>query len=92
MSGCTLIQADLSNSNCNRAILRGADLCCANLRFARFILADVSEANLSNCFVYGCSFWNLRGTPKEQLDVVITPRTESIITVDNVELAQFMYL
>lgn len=92
LSGANMIGADLSGSNLNGAILRGADLSQANLRFARFTAADVSEANFSGTFVYGCSFWNLKGTPKEQLNVVITPRTEAPITVDSVEVAQFIYL
>ncbi len=92
LSGANMIGADLSGSNLNGAILRGADLSQANLRFARFTAADVSEANFSGTFVYGCSFWNLKGTPKEQLNVVITPRTEAPITVDSIEVAQFIYL
>jgi uncharacterized protein YjbI with pentapeptide repeats len=92
LSEANMIEADLSSSNLNGAILRGADLSKANLRFARFTAADVSEANFSGTFVYGCSFWNLKGTPKEQLNVVITPRTEAPITVDSVEVAQFIYL
>ncbi len=92
LSGANMIGADLSSSNLNGAILRGADLSQANLRFARFTAADVSEAIFSGTFVYGCSFWNLKGTPKEQLNVVITPRTEAPITVDSVEVAQFIYL
>lgn len=92
LSRANMSEADLSSSNLNGAILRGTDLSQANLRFARFTAADVSEANFSGTFVYGCSFWNLKGTPKEQLNVVITPRTEAPITVDNVEVAQFIFL
>jgi len=84
--------ADLSSANLNGAVLRGANLAGVNLRFARLVAADVSEANFSGSFVYGCSFWNLKGIPKEQFNVVITPKTEPAITVDNIEVAQFIYL
>jgi hypothetical protein len=85
-------QADLSSSNLNGATLKGAILRDANLRFARLVAADVTEATFSGAYVYGCSFWNLRGTPKEQFNVIITPTSESPITVDDVEVAQFIYL
>jgi hypothetical protein len=92
LAEANLVEADLSSSNLNRAVLRNADLGSAILRFARMVAADVSGANFSGSFVYGCSFWNLVGTPREQLNVVITPRHEPAITVDNIEVAQFIYM
>jgi Pentapeptide repeats (8 copies) len=92
LSEANLTEADLSSSNLNRVVFRNADLSGAILRFARMVAADVTEANFSGAFVYGCSFWNLIGTPKEQLNVVITPRNEPAITVDNIEVAQFIYM
>ena len=92
LSGANVAGADLSSANLNGAVLRGADLSQANLRFARLVATDVSEANFSGSFVYGCSFWNLKGSPREQFNVVITPRSEPAITVDSIEVAQFIYL
>ena len=92
LSNANMAEADLSSTNLNGTILRGADLTDENLRFARLVAPDVSDANFSGSFVYGCSFWNLKGTPKEQFNVVITPEPELAITVDNVEVAQFIYL
>lgn len=92
LSKANLAEADLSSSNLNRVSFRNADLNRAILRFARMVGADVTQANFSGAFVYGCSFWNLVGTPNEQLNVVITPRNEPTITVDNIEFAQFMYM
>jgi hypothetical protein len=92
LSEASMVESDLSSTNLNGAILRGTDLTRTNLRFARLVAADVSEAVFSGSLVYGCSFWNLKGSPKQQLDVVITPKTEPAITVDNIEVAQFIYL
>jgi uncharacterized protein YjbI with pentapeptide repeats len=92
LSEADMSEADLSSSNLNGAVVRKTNLSFANLRFARLVAADVSEAIFSGTLVYGCSFWNLKGTPKEQLNVVITPQTEAPITVDNIEVAQFIYL
>ena len=91
-SNANLAGADLSSSNLNRVLFRDADLNGATLRFARMVGADVTDARFSGAFVYGCSFWNLIGMPKEQLDVVITPRNEPAMTVDNIEVAQFIFM
>ena len=42
--------------------------------------------------MYGVSAWNLKGIPAEQLNIVITPLSEPVVTVDNIEVAQFIYL
>ena len=76
----------------NGTLLAMTNLQGANLRFARFVATDVTEANMSECFLYGCSIWKLKGCPREQFNVVITPPSEPAITVDNVEIAQFVYL
>jgi hypothetical protein len=55
--------------------------------------ADLAGANLSGCPVYGLSAWGLKldeRTPQQNL--VITPKDGPDITVDNIEVAQFVYL
>src|SRR5580658_226900 len=92
LTDADLSDADLSSSNLNGAILSGTDVTRANLRFCRMTAADASEATFSGSHVYGSSLWNLKGTPKEQFGVVITPPSESPITVDDLEVAQFIYV
>ena len=92
LEGADLGEADLSSTTMNGTLLAKANLRRANLRFARLVAADVTDAILSECSLYGCSIWNLKGSPKEQFNVVITPPSEQVITVDNVEIAQFVYL
>ena len=87
-----LRNADLSSTNMNGTSLVGADLRGANLRFGRLVAVDVSGARLTGCSVYGCSVWNLHGEPAEQRSIVITPKSEPEITVDQIEVAQFIYL
>jgi len=82
LTGATFIDADLS----------GADLSNANLQFARLIDSNLDGANLSSCRVYGVSAWNLSSTTTVESDLVITPGGEISITVDNLEVAQFLYL
>ena len=41
--------------------------------------------------IYGISAWNVRGKP-DQKDLIITPPNQARITVNDLEVAQFIYL
>lgn len=92
LSRANLTGARLSSVNLNGATLDGANLTGANLRFARLVGASLQDAILVDCLVYGVSAWNLKGTPKEQSNLIITPPSEPVITVDTIEVSQFVYL
>ncbi len=53
---------------------------------------DLSHADLSNCLVHGVSAWDLRLGGARQHNLVITDVGEPAVTVDNIEVAQFIYL
>jgi len=55
--------------------------------------ADIRNADLTGCRIYGVSAWGLKlsdGT--KQRNLIITREDEPEITVDNIEVAQFVYL
>jgi len=53
----------------------------------------VDKAKASGSRIYGVNVWDLRGDFEEQKDLVITPEASpSQITVDNIKVAQFIYL
>ena len=55
--------------------------------------AKLNRAILTGCRVFGISAWGLIGLEEaEQSSLVLTPYGESVITVDNLEVAQFIYL
>jgi len=93
-----LIEADLRGANLREAYLIEADLSGAVLSKANFIRADLRgasfiKADLTNCRTYGISAWNLKiDKATVQSDMVISKKDEPIITVDNIEVAQFIYL
>ncbi len=97
-----LIGADLTEANLTEACLSLADLCGANLteanlsganlRGAQLVNTDVGGASLTGCRIYGISVWGLKDIPKGQSNLIITPEDEPVITVDNLEVAQFVYL
>src|SRR5439155_3710360 len=48
--------------------------------------------NLTNCSIHGISAWNVQLKEAIQSSLIITRPEESVITVDNLEVAQFIYL
>jgi hypothetical protein len=93
LSGAKLSEANFLASDLSGANLRGADLGAANLTMASLVLTNLVDAVLTGCNVYGTSAWDVKlseGTKQEGL--VITPRTKSAVTVDDLEVAQFVYL
>jgi hypothetical protein len=91
-NGADLIGANLSGANLYRADFIGANLSEAILEGALLIETNFKGANLTGCRVYGISAWDVNLEGAEQKDLIITPRGEPEITVDNLEVAQFIYL
>jgi uncharacterized protein YjbI with pentapeptide repeats len=97
LTGAKLIGANLREANLSAADLKGADfsradLSGANLEQAAMVRTDVTNTKLDSCHVYGISVWDLKGTPKSQRNLVITPSHVPFISVDDLEVAQFIYL
>src|SRR6266487_3067502 len=87
----------LAQANLSKAILKRANLTEANLTetdFGRAILtqANLSRANMTGCFIYAVSAWDVKLEKTIQLNLVITRSKQPPITVDNIEVAQFIYL
>jgi uncharacterized protein YjbI with pentapeptide repeats len=103
LGGANLIKthlrsADLSFANLSGALLieanlREADLGGADLWSAALLGTDLTGADLTGCLIHGVSAWRLKlDTRTKQQNLVITRRGEPAITVDNIEVAQFIYL
>ncbi|MBM4348594.1 MAG: pentapeptide repeat-containing protein [Deltaproteobacteria bacterium] len=90
---CTnLCDADLSEADLTKADLRSANLSKARLRNAKLIETNFEKATLTGCEIYGISAWGLKLEQTDQSNLIITPEGEPVITVDNLEVAQFIYL
>ena len=93
LRGARLEEADFRYAILMNANLRGADLRRANLRFANLLDADISDADLTGAFVYGASVWKLTlNSTTKQDNLVVTEFGQSEVTVDRIEVAQFVYL
>lgn len=107
LRGAKLDRASLINANLSRADLRGAhltrtdlsgarlagaDLTGASLLCAQLIDTDLEDAVLVGCDVFGVSAWDVKLLNAVQRDLTITYPGCSRVTVDNLEVAQFIYL
>jgi predicted phage terminase large subunit-like protein len=92
LSGANLREGNLVLANLTRSDLSEADLSGANLQGSILLGTDFMGADLSGCRVYGVSAWGLKLERTKQQNLVITRRDEPQIAVDNIEVAQFVYL
>jgi hypothetical protein len=84
--------AYLSDANLTHANLTGADLRGAYLYGTTLVDTNLTGADLTGCCIYGVSAWRVILKSTEQQNLVITDGKEPAITVDNIEVAQFIYL
>jgi uncharacterized protein YjbI with pentapeptide repeats len=98
LGGSNLGEANLGGANFVRAYLyranlRGADLSGADLTKAVLVQTDLADTDLTGCRIYGVSAWDVKvskGTNQQNL--AITDVDEPEVTVDNIEVAQFVHL
>jgi Pentapeptide repeats (8 copies) len=92
LSEANLSKADLSRANLWGANLTRANLSGAHLEAATLLKADLTCADLTSCRIFGVSAWGLKLEGTKQQNLVISNIGEPSITVDNIEVAQFIYL
>jgi Pentapeptide repeats (8 copies) len=97
LNGANLFEANLTGAilfeaNLFRATLREANLTEASLTRAILVDTQLNGANLVDCNVYGISVWNVQLEGAIQSNLRITPSDKPVIQVDNLEVAQFLYL
>ena len=101
LEGTRLMGSNLTGSFLWFAHLQGCDLTNsvmsnANLNGTRMIHSNLSNADMTGCRVYGISAWDLNLTNTIQKDLLIgndfDETMPSKVTVDNLEVAQFIYI
>jgi hypothetical protein len=95
LSGANLTGADLYEADLYQADLSDADLTGARLTRVRLVDAKVEGTILESCNIYGTAVWNLTSTLKRQSNLIITDPAkgwEPAVSVDDLEVAQFVYL
>jgi uncharacterized protein YjbI with pentapeptide repeats len=93
LNRANLTNAILFEANFSQACLERADLSSADLRRSIFVETNIMEARLYGCTVYGMSAWHIILDARTvQQNLFITDFDEPAITVDGIEIAQFVYL
>lgn len=93
LRGADLREADLRFADLDETDLVGADLRGARLQGAALRDTRLEGANLSDCKVYGVAVWDIRTDEQtEQTNLIVTPDDQAVVTVDSLEVAQFIYL
>ncbi len=87
-----LVAAEMQNTILFKADLRGADLTDVILDGAQLVETDLRMATLVNCSIYGASVWNVKLADARQESLRITAEDEPNVTVDNLEVGQFIHL
>ena len=92
LTGAILTTTDFRWANLHLASLVAANLSQAKFDGANLVEADFSKANLTGCHIYGANVWRVSLEGAIQKNLIITPLGEPVISVDNLEIAQFIYL
>ncbi|MBK8501046.1 MAG: pentapeptide repeat-containing protein [Saprospiraceae bacterium] len=89
-----LVGANLRGADLSHAQLSGADLSYSNLERAVLVGTDLSNTRLTGSRIYGIAAWDLKLDDQAAFrrDLVITPEDQSPVIVDELEVAQFVYL
>ena len=82
-----LTSANLNEANCERTVLTGA-----NLEDALLVSTNFKNSILTECRIFGISAWDLKLDNAIQANLIVTKSDQTTVTVDNIEVAQFIYL
>ena len=92
LRGANLTDASLYMARLKRTDLRDARLAGADLRGALLEGTNLTNANISGAKIYGIAVWDVKTDGLLQENLVLTPLRQPEITVDSIEVAQFIYL
>jgi uncharacterized protein YjbI with pentapeptide repeats len=108
LTGAFLHEVNLLNADLTGAFLTGANLALANLAAAQLSEAtlngvalngalllgtDLRGASIAGSSVYGASVWDIKvDEHTKQQNLIITAHDQPAVTVDNIKVAQFIYL
>jgi uncharacterized protein YjbI with pentapeptide repeats len=92
LSEADLSGADLSETDLSKADLSGTNLSDADLRRSTLVKTNLTGTTLTGCSIYGISAWNLKLEEAKQHNLNVSDYGEPSIMVDNLAVAQFIYL
>jgi uncharacterized protein YjbI with pentapeptide repeats len=98
---CSFQETNLRKANLSKAIIKGSiflksDLSYVNMEDTDFsacsiISTNISSTKLKNSYIYGISTWDIETNKKTVMKDLVINR-DPLITVNDIEIAQFIYL
>lgn len=85
-------EANMSKASLYKSNLEKATLFDTRLLYTRMIQTNLKESNITGCKIYGISVWDVEIEDAIQHNLSITKDAKDVITVDNLYVAQFIYL
>ena len=89
---CIFEECDMSYCSAEETSFKGSSFINTRMEHMSLVHTDFSDTNLDECYLYGISSWDLDLKNSVQKNLIITPDDMPNVTVDNIELAQFLYL
>lgn len=87
LSGAKFYSSNLHQTNFKKAILLGSSLIKTSC-----VETNFEEANINNSRVYGINVWDVKTEGLKQNNLIVTKKEQPDVTVDDLEVAQFIYL
>lgn len=89
---CLFEECDMSYCSAEETCFKGSSFTNTKMEHMSLVNTDFSNTILDGCHLYGISSWDLNLQNSLQKNLIITHNDMPMVTVDNIELAQFLYL
>ncbi len=89
---CIFDESDMSYCSAEETSFEGSTFLKTKMEHMSLVRTAFTDTKLDECYLYGISSWDLNLQNSVQKNLVITPDEMPTVTVDNIELAQFLYL
>jgi uncharacterized protein YjbI with pentapeptide repeats len=89
---CLFEDSDLSYCSAEETDFKGSRFFRTKLEHMSLVKCNFSETIIDTCYVYATSAWDLNVDNSKHENIIITNDNSEVITIDKLELAQFLYL
>lgn len=85
-----IIHSDIFHANFISAEFNNANIFDTRLNYSTFAKTDLTNCRLNQCHIYGINSWDVIGEPIQE-NLIVSERGPGL-TLDNIKVAQFLYL
>lgn len=89
---CSFVDASLFQCDLSSAEFDDCNIVACDLTYSRLVRTRFIGGQLRNSSIYGVSVWDVEATRLQAADLRITPEDQPAVTVDDLDIGQFLYL